>query len=319
MAYYPPEVIQKVKQIDLLTYLKNYEPEELVHFSRGTFTTRTHDSLKISNGMWYWFSRGIGGKSALEYLIKVREYSFLEAVEKILGRVATAVPVQYKTHSEKKESRLYLPKKAPNNDKAKAYLISRGIDESIIQECIDNDLIYQDYPNNNVVFVGYDSNKIARYAMARGTNESRYMKEVTGSHKAFSFRLEALEKTERIHLFESAIDLLSYATLLKMYDREWYNETLISLGGVYQPAKEIRESSLPISLRYYLNQHPEIKQIILHLDNDSVGRNATLALKELLSDKYEVIDDPPKVGKDINDFLCKNLGINSRKNKERER
>lgn len=319
MAYYSPETIQKVKQIDLLTYLKNYEPEELVHFSRGTFMTKTHDSLKISNGMWYWFSRGIGGKSALEYLIKVRDYSFLEAVERIIGKVATIPPQQHKSYSAKKENKLYLPKKALNNDKAKAYLMSRGIDENIIQECIDNDLIYQDYPNNNVVFVGYDNNKNARYAMARGTNESRYMKEATGSHKAFSFRLEALEKTERIHLFESAIDLLSYATLLKIYDREWYNETLLSLGGVYQPAKEIRESSLPISLRYYLNQHPEIKQIILHLDNDSVGRNSTLALKELLSDKYEVIDDPPKVGKDINDFLCKNLGINSRKNKERER
>lgn len=46
MAYYPPEVIQKAKQMDLLTYLKNYEPEELVHFSRDTYTTRTHDSLK---------------------------------------------------------------------------------------------------------------------------------------------------------------------------------------------------------------------------------------------------------------------------------
>ena len=62
MAYYPPEIIQKVKQMDLLTYLKNYEPEELVQFNRNTFMTKTHDSLKISNGMWYWFSRGIGAK-----------------------------------------------------------------------------------------------------------------------------------------------------------------------------------------------------------------------------------------------------------------
>ena len=319
MAYYPPEIIQKVKQMDLLTYLKNYEPEELVQFNRNTFMTKTHDSLKISNGMWYWFSRGIGGKSALEYLIQVKEYSFLEAVETIVGKVAVVPPRPYKSYSTKKENRLYLPKKAPNNDKAKAYLVSRGIDENIIQECIDNDLIYQDYPNNNVVFVGYDNNKNARYAMCRGTNESRYMKEATGSHKAFSFRLEALEKTDKIHLFESAIDLLSYATLMKIYNLEWYNETLISLGGVYQPAKEIKDSSLPISLKYYLNEHPEIKKIILHLDNDNAGRNSTLAIQTLLKDKYEIIDDPPKVGKDVNDFLCKKLGINPKKNRERER
>ena len=66
--------------MDLLTYLKNYEPSELVHFGGSTYCTRTHDSLKISNGKWCWFSRGIGGKTALDYLIKVREIPFTEAV-----------------------------------------------------------------------------------------------------------------------------------------------------------------------------------------------------------------------------------------------
>lgn len=32
MPYIAPEVMQEVKKIDLLTYLKNYEPYELVHF-----------------------------------------------------------------------------------------------------------------------------------------------------------------------------------------------------------------------------------------------------------------------------------------------
>lgn len=76
MPYIPPSVMQEVKRMDLLTYLKNYEPYELVHFSGNTYTTRTHDSLKISNGKWMWWSRGIGGRSALDYLIKVKEYSF---------------------------------------------------------------------------------------------------------------------------------------------------------------------------------------------------------------------------------------------------
>lgn len=52
MSYIAPEVVQEVKRMDLLTYLKNYEPYELVHFSGNTYTTRTHDSLKISNGRW---------------------------------------------------------------------------------------------------------------------------------------------------------------------------------------------------------------------------------------------------------------------------
>ncbi|MCM1181427.1 MAG: hypothetical protein NC347_14325, partial [Clostridium sp.] len=50
MPYIAPEVVQEAKKMDLLTYLKNYEPFELVHFSGNTYTTKTHDSLKISNG-----------------------------------------------------------------------------------------------------------------------------------------------------------------------------------------------------------------------------------------------------------------------------
>jgi hypothetical protein len=63
MPYIPREAIERAKQMDLLTYLQNYEPQELLHVSGSTYCTRTHDSLKISNEKWCWFSRGIGGRS----------------------------------------------------------------------------------------------------------------------------------------------------------------------------------------------------------------------------------------------------------------
>ena len=319
MAYYPPDVIQKVKEIDLYTYLKNYEPDELVHFSRGTYMTRTHDSLKISNGMWYWFSQGVGGKTALEYLIRVRDYSFIEAVEIILGKSKTSPPIQYKQKEKVQNVRLLLPKKASDNEQVIKYLVGRGIDKDIIQECIDNDLIYQQYQNNNVVFVGYDKFKTPRYAGVRATNSSRYMQDAYGSHKAFSFKLDSLDKSDSVHLFESAIDLLSFATLMKLDNKEWYNENLLSLAGVYQPAKKIDESKIPLALNYYLNQNQNIKKIVLHFDNDSAGRIATMALKTILPKQYEVVDDPPKVGKDFNDFLCDRVGINYKKRYGKER
>ena len=319
MAYYTPEEIKKAKEMDLYTYLDNYEPDELVHFSRDTYMTKTHDSLKISNGMWYWFSQGVGGKSALEYLIKVRDYSFIQAVETILGYSKQKAPIRYQQNEKVKNINVILPKKAPNNDKVIKYLTGRGIDIDIIKECIDNRLIYQQYPNNNVVFVGYDKNDFPRYASIRATNYSRFMQDAYGSHKAFSFKLDSLENNNEVHIFESAIDLLSYATLLKMNNKEWYNTNLLSLSGVYQPAKKIDESKIPLALNYYLNQHQNIKKIYLHLDNDSAGRLATTALKTILPKQYEVIDDPPKIGKDFNDFLCYEKGINYKKNYERVR
>jgi hypothetical protein len=319
MAYYPPDLVAKAKEMDLLTYLKNYEPDELVHFSRETYTTKTHDSLKISNGMWYWFSRGIGGKSAVEYLIKVREYTFLEAIETILNQSKVNAPIIYHQREKIKNLRLILPKRNDNNDRVINYLISRGIDKDIILECIDNNLIYEDYPNHNVVFVGTDKNNVPRYAGIRATNSSRYMKDAYGSHKAFSFKLDSNIQSNEVHLFESAIDLLSYATIKKDENKEWYNDNLLSLAGVYQPAKKIDESKVPLALNYYLNQNQNIKKIYLHFDNDSAGRIATTVLKVVLPKQYEVIDDPPLIGKDFNDFLCANKGINYKKRYEKER
>jgi len=72
MRYIAAEDVAKAKEMDLLTYLRNYEPQELVCVSGNTYCTREHDSLRISNGKWCWFSRGIGGRSALDYLIKVK-------------------------------------------------------------------------------------------------------------------------------------------------------------------------------------------------------------------------------------------------------
>jgi hypothetical protein len=93
MPYIDPEMILQAKQTDLVAYLQNYEPQELVHFSGNVYCTRTHNSLKISNGKWCWHRRGIGGRSALDYLIKVRDMSFLEAVEQIMGRATIQPPV----------------------------------------------------------------------------------------------------------------------------------------------------------------------------------------------------------------------------------
>ncbi len=313
MTYYPPDIIKKVKEIDLYTYLKNNDPDELVHFSNNTFVTRTHDSLKISNGMWYWFSRGFGGKSALDYLVKVEEYTFTNAVEKLLG-----VKCSIKEYSQKCKKKFELPPKAPNNSRVIYYLKSRGIDENLILECIDKDLIYQDN-HQNVVFVGYDPLKKPRYAMCRGTNASNFKHEVSGSHKAFSFQLESMENNDSVHLFESAIDLLSYATLMILENKAWYNESLLSLAGVYRPAKNIEDTGLPLALNFYLNQHPNVKKIYLHLDNDIAGKESAQTLKYLLSSRYEIIDSSPSMGKDVNDFLCIKLGIKNMKYEREER
>lgn len=111
MPFYEPDVVAEAKKLDLLTYLQNYEPQELVHVSGNVYCTKTHDSLRISNGKWCWFSQGIGGKSALDYLIKVNGYSFLEAMERIVGQAAAKPPVVASSEVKEKPKTLLLPEK----------------------------------------------------------------------------------------------------------------------------------------------------------------------------------------------------------------
>ena len=84
MPYYTKEQIAQAREMDLLTYLRLYDPGELVHVSGNEYCTREHDSLKISNGKWNWWSRGFGGQSALDYLVKVKGIPFIEAMGMIL-------------------------------------------------------------------------------------------------------------------------------------------------------------------------------------------------------------------------------------------
>ena len=209
MPFYDPDVVAEAKKLDLLTYLQNYEPQELVHVSGNVYCTKTHDSLRISNGKWCWFSQGIGGKSALDYLIKVNGYSFLEAMERIVGQAAAKPPVVVSSEVKEKPKTLLLPEKYRYAEYAASYLEKRGISPELISFCISTGRMYESNPYHNVVFVGFDKQGKARFACQRGIYDSRFHGDVNGSDKHYSFALPVNPKNSTVHLFESAIDLLS--------------------------------------------------------------------------------------------------------------
>ena len=317
MTFIPPETIRKARELDLLTYLQNYDSNNLVRFGSDTYCTKEHDSLKISNGKWNWFSRGIGGRSALDYLIKVEGMEFTEAVEHIIICTGERTIIHDSTVIKPKEKFLILPKTNSNNINAIHYLKGRGIDEDIINYCIETGRIYESYPNHNVVILGFDKYGTPRYANLRGIGTD-FKGEASGSDKRFSFSIIA-EKSDTVHIFESAIDLLSYATMLKINGQKWDEHHLLSLAGVYRPGKELKDSSLPLALKQFLSEHSEIKTIHLRLDNDYAGMIATKTLKYFLSEKYDVSVHLPKRGKDYNDWLCLKLGIPIKTTKPYER
>ena len=225
MTFIPPETIRKARELDLLTYLQNYDSNNLVRFGSDTYCTKEHDSLKISNGKWNWFSRGIGGRSALDYLIKVEGMEFTEAVERIIICTGERTIIHDSKVIKPKEKFLILPKTNSNNINAIHYLKGRGIDEDIINYCIETGRIYESYPYHNVVILGFDKYGTPRYANLRGIGTD-FKGEASGSDKRFSFSIIA-EKSDTVHIFESAIDLLSYATMLKINGQKWDEHHLI--------------------------------------------------------------------------------------------
>ena len=313
---FDPAVIEQARQIDLLSYLQRYEPGNLKRVAGNVYCTREHDSLKISNGKWYWWSRGFGGFSALDYLMKVREFSFVEAVQTLTGDMGDWKPPPPAVKKDEPKV-LLLPPRNKDSDKVLQYLFGRGIDYAIVQDCIADGTIYESADYHNAVFIGKDESGNPKYAACRGTMGS-FKRDASGSDKRYSFRLLAREPTHTVHLFEAAIDVLSYATYLKCEGKDYKAANLLSLSGVYQPKKELAESRIPIALTTFLNAHPQIKTIYLHLDNDKAGRLCTAALQELLQKDYKIVDAPPPVGKDVNDFLMSYLGI-ARQKPSRER
>ena len=300
---YTKEQIERADATDLFPYLtaKGYQ----VIREGSQYRLAEHDSICIRGNKWYRFSENKGGK-AISFLTEIDGLSFPEAVRTLLGedgQEQDIIPDLPKLEHPN-PALLLLPEPAPSNTEMIRYLLSRGISETVIEDCIGRGILYQtnmfwkksadgelhEIPSSpQAVFVGKDMQGTPRYACTRScTDASRH--EAYGSDKAFAFSIPDGE-SKSLWVFESAIDLLSHLTLCS-YSKKWYPAHRISLGGVS-----------PSALIQFLTDHPKVRYVNLGLDADEAGREATNRIKELLESSYTIYDHPPKAGKDYNDFL----------------
>lgn len=307
MPYVTRDQIDRAKQIDLLTYLQTVEPDELVKESPHQYRTRTHSSLKLTNGLWHQWSTGIGGRSALDYLIKIRGMSFTDAVTQINERMGIT-PSSFSVQKKNVRAVFSLPQRSDSNDLMINYLTGRGIDKEIVLELMAQGRIYEEKWHHNVVFVGTDSDGEPKHASVRAANDTRFMYDVEGSNKRFSFLIFS-EKTDELHIFESAIDALSFLTLEKMKGKNWHDYSILSLSGV----SATRLTELPYPLQQYIYDHPGKGKFFLHLDNDAAGIKASEAIRSNMPPEMECVDMPPPVGKDYNDYLMSKIRAKERK------
>ena len=296
------EQIEKAKKWDLLSYLQTFDPHELKRSGSNEYCTRTHDSLKISCGLWCWNSRGIGGRTALDYLIKVRGLDFTEAVETLCGSRA---PPPQERPKPKPPKPFALPEASRFPTAMLSYLQGRGIHPELLQTCIQAGTLYESRKYQNCVFVGRDPTGRARFACLRGTRDS-FKIDVEGSDKRYNFSLLAADPScPRLAVAESPIDALSLATLVKRFGGEWRDSHYLSLGG-----------TAPRAMLQFLHDHPHVTHLSLCLDNDKAGmegmerlETAIRQLPELAQRMKLIHHNPPPAehGKDYNEFLCTQL------------
>lgn len=293
--------IERARELDLLTYLQTYEPHELVRISSAVYSIRSHDSLKISNGKWFQWSTGVGGVSALDYLVKVQGMDFVSAVLRVLECTRYATPTKTYTPKRAKPTDFVLPAPYENNDRVAAYLTGRGLSKDLLNMYFNMGLVYEDR-QHNCVFVGFDKDTVPRYAMLRSSDpSSTFLREVEGSDKRYSFSAPH-SGSKTLFVFESAIDCLSFIELQRMENPLRKPDNYLSLSGVYRP-RNGEAADLPAALNEYLLRNGGIRHIALCLDNDDAGVKAAMAICAAMPDKYTAELLPPQSGKDYNEQL----------------
>ena len=286
-------IIERVRNTDVIAFLEKYHGYTFKPMGGG-YRCKERDSLavKADRLSWYWHSQGVGGHGALDYLVKVENMAFRDAVGVITGAMPPTTPPRWERQAEPPKT-LILPEASGVPLRLYDYLcIKRGIDGEVVNTLMQKEKLYED-KRGNVVFVGHDEQGAARFASLRGTYGD-FRGDCSGSDKRYSFNA-FFAPCERLYCFESPIDLMSHASLENAYRCDlgaWKRSNRLSLAGTSD-----------VALSFFLNQHKSVTDLVFCLDSDPVGRNATLDLMRKYSDKgYSVWSEPPQ-RKDYNEDL----------------
>lgn len=284
------EIAKNTDLPDLLTHL-GYQVRRLGNYH----TTREMDSLRIKDRRtWKRYSNGTGG-DAITFLREFCGKDFQDAVRYLLefngyhSRDAPAPRPRPVQQTEKPAFSLPLP----NQDQRRvfAYLQKRGIAPQVIRGFIDSGLLYEDSFHHNCVFVGRDSGGKPVFASKRSTydrNGPGFKGDAAGSDKSVAFRLPCDPALDWVAVFESPIDLMSFCTLHRQM-----RSNAVALCGLYQGP-----------LDTYLQENPHLKHIVLCLDADGPGWEATEKFRQEYTAKgYTVSTRTPALGKDWNEYL----------------
>ncbi|WP_291681639.1 AAA family ATPase [Blautia sp.] len=298
MEEYTREQIQRADDTDLYVFLSG-RGEQFKRCGKEYRWLR-HDSVMINKNEWYRFSQNKGGH-AIDFMKEFYGLSFAEAVKELLGEEGAGETNRRTAKEDAGRQKvcpiplpgLELPERNESCEIARKYLIEqRKLSKQLVDQMIAKGDIYESKNYHNVVFVGRDKEQNPRYTAMRGTDENRYRGEARGSEKAYGFG--HIGTDEKLFVFESPIDLLSYITAVP---EEWEKHSYISLGGLSEKAMK----------RMY-TEYPHIHSIYLCLDNDEPGNESCRQFVSLIPEGLSVYRLEP-VKKDWNECLVAEVPV----------
>ena len=298
MEEYTREQIQRADDTDLYVFLSG-RGEQFKRCGKEYRWLR-HDSVMINKSEWYRFSQNKGGH-AIDFMKEFYGLSFAEAVKELLGEEGVGETNRRTAKEDAGRQKvcpiplpgLELPERNESCEIARKYLIEqRKLSEYLVDQMIEKGDIYESKAYHNVVFVGRDKEQNPRYAAMRGTDEKRYRGEAKGSEKIYGFG--HIGTNEKLFVFESPIDLLSYITAVP---EEWEKHSYISLGGLSEKAMK----------RMY-TEYPHIHSIYLCLDNDEPGNERCRQFVSMIPEEFCVFR-LESAKKDWNECLVEGLPV----------
>lgn len=280
------EEVEKAGSTDLVSLLES-QGETLKREGKSYAWMDNGQKVSVWGNRWFHQYERTGG-NAIDFVRRYFNKSFIEAVDYLLdGKDGEIIYSNIKPQVK-------VPFKMPPRDEdislAIKYLTeTRCINKSIVKDFVDKGLIYQTSNKGykNVVFVGLDEAGMPKHANMRGINGS-FKGNPASSNDRYVFHWNGT--SDRVYLFESPIDMLSYISLNE-YD--WKQHTYISACGVSD-----------MGLMQCLENNPGIDKIYLCLDNDKPGQLATeRILSKLIYNPYYTCEVLVPESKDWNEDL----------------
>lgn len=261
------------------------------------------ESVSIRGNMWYSHYRGEGG-DAISFARRFFHMDFKEAVRFLLEQ--SAVPAAGSVQCERQEQKqLRLPPKDSSEEQVRRYLTGiRKVSADVAGYFIETGQVYQSRAEGvrqgqeqcNLVLVGMDRDGAPRQAHIKGMRQRAFRYDAPGSDKAYGFR--HMGGSGPLYVFEAAIDLMSYVSLCS---EDWRQGNYLALNGTAETA-----------LFRTLEEYPEVRGVVLALDNDAGGIEGVMRLTGLLREKgYTDVSVQLPAWKDWNEELKARGGMDA--------